>query len=337
MNSCEFRNSRFILKRTFDDATQASVALARDTKRNRDVILKITYAHVSKNASVGVCDDGFNNARREVCIIKNLNHRNIIEYLGKFSTRNYYTIMTKYHGGGILLDIVKLYPQSKLPTSVAKSYFKQLTSAVKYIHRLNIVHGDIKLENIVLTENLLRIKLIDWGYAVHKSPGSKMSKKCGSPHYVAPEIITGKLCDEKVDIWSMAVTLAAMLTGILIFNAISIIDVFDNIKNVRTLPMRIDPLPYNIIMACLKYNSKDRPSAKEIRSHKWLSSKGTTWFDVDSNQKGAACVSTSKGESSKHIGYSGSLSKGMKRTRLIIKRRSRTPALSRRMLPMIKE
>jgi len=96
--------------------------------------------------------------------------------------------------------------------------FRQIMSAMSYCHDLKICHRDLKPENILLSSDG-HIKIADFGMAaLHQTAGHQLSTCCGSPHYAAPEVLTGQLYSGyKVDIWSMGVILYAILSGLLPF------------------------------------------------------------------------------------------------------------------------
>ena len=98
-----------------------------------------------------------------------------------------------------------------------KRIFKQICSGVLYLHSLSMAHRDIKLENIVCSEDLSKVKFIDFGLCLDIScdPESKESKRfCGTTQYMAPEIIKGCCVEpKKADIWSLGVALYILIVG----------------------------------------------------------------------------------------------------------------------------
>ncbi|KAM7257388.1 hypothetical protein ACFE04_013129 [Oxalis oulophora] len=127
-----------------------------------------------------------------------------------------------------------------LSESVAKTIMVQLMAAVDHIHRLNVVHRDIKPDNI-LFDNDNNVKLTDFGSAVFNIEGeSTMSGVVGTPYYVAPEVLAGKEYGEKVDVWSCGVVLYVMLAGFPPFNGETSVEVFEAVMrgNLR-FPTRV--------------------------------------------------------------------------------------------------
>lgn len=117
----------------------------------------------------------------------------------------------EYAGGGELFDyIVK---KQKLDEKEACRIFQQIISGIEYLQRLNIVHRDMKPENLLLDHNM-NIKIVDFGLSNTYQRNEKLKTACGSPCYAAPEMISGKQYNGvDVDIWSCGVVLYALVCG----------------------------------------------------------------------------------------------------------------------------
>jgi len=106
-----------------------------------------------------------------------------------------------------------------LKEDVAKSVFKQIIEAIKYCHSKRILHRDIKLDNILLSLEGV-VKICDFGVSKIVNPGERMTEQCGTPAYIAPEILVDKGYEGfAIDIWSAGVVLFAMLYGTVPFKA----------------------------------------------------------------------------------------------------------------------
>jgi len=161
---------------------------------------------------------------KEVEILMSLSHPNII-YLKEYfeETGRVYVIM-EYLGGGELLDALLNKEKSAdgleahYSEADARLIFKQLIAGVKYLHDIGIVHRDLKLENLLLTKkgDLSTIKIADFGLA-KKYAQSQLSTICGTPQYVAPEVIRGGSTPytytKKCDLWSCGIILFILLGG----------------------------------------------------------------------------------------------------------------------------
>jgi len=157
---------------------------------------------------------------REASIWKELNHEclcGLIDYF--FIESSVVVFVMEYAEEGDLLSIIDEGLKVLSLETIVK-YFKQLCEAVVYLHSSRqIVHGDIKLENILINgeEN---VKLTDFGLSRHAS--TALNHYCGSVEYSAPEVLTGKVIDPfKTDIWSMGVVLYSLLFGKFPFDSVS--------------------------------------------------------------------------------------------------------------------
>jgi serine/threonine protein kinase len=126
-------------------------------------------------------------------------------------------IVIEFSSGGDLLSYVR--KRRQLKEEIAKSVFKQIIEAIQYCHSKRILHRDIKLDNILLNIDG-GVKICDFGVSKIVKPGEKMMEQCGTPAYIAPEILLDKGYEGfAVDIWSAGVVLYAMLYGTVPFKA----------------------------------------------------------------------------------------------------------------------
>ena len=156
----------------------------------------------------------------ETELMKRFNHKNITKILEVFNDEEYMLIIMEYINGGNLFSFVK--KRRKLSEKMAKFLFRQIILGIQHIHSKNVVHRDIKLENLLIDFNN-NVKICDFGIGrVLNSEDEILYDKCGTPMYMAPEIILAN--KEKgykgfpVDIWSSGITLYIMLSGNLPFN-----------------------------------------------------------------------------------------------------------------------
>jgi serine/threonine protein kinase len=148
---------------------------------------------------------------QEVMILKQTSHRNIIKLFEYFQTQRHVLIVIELSTGGDLLSYVR--KRRQLKEDIAKSLFKQIIEALRYCHSKRILHRDIKLDNILLTLEG-DVKICDFGVSKIVRSGEKMTEQCGTPAYIAPEILLDRGYEGfAVDIWSAGVVLFAMLYG----------------------------------------------------------------------------------------------------------------------------
>lgn len=147
--------------------------------------------------------------------VSRLGHTNIIRFIDLYEdTQFLYVIMEKCDGGEVFEKIVR---QKRFTESEMVSFCRQMFSAIEYIHSLGIIHRDIKAENFLYTDEGT-VKLIDFGLAVKlKNTKHMLNDIVGSPHYMAPEMLTHKY-SLPVDMWSAGVLIYLMLYGRYPFN-----------------------------------------------------------------------------------------------------------------------
>ena len=221
----------------------------------------------------------------EIEIMKLLgNHDSIASCRDAFFTRDTETT-TSY----IVTDLMKgsdmgaaLGERGSFSEEDARIIISQLLRAVVHMHDLGVVHRDIKLENILLPSDVdcTDIKLCDFGFATSGCPstGSNLTQRCGTPMYVAPEIIGERnvLYGNKVDVWSSGVVLFMLLSGYPPFIGNDMTELLNRI--LRSGPDFGDPAwnlvspdARDIVEKLLAKDPKKRPSAREALLHPWLS------------------------------------------------------------------
>ena len=152
--------------------------------------------------------------QREVCLMKIIDHPHILKCIDFYETeRNLYLIL-EYAERGELFEILILNKSFNL--GLAAKYFRELIYGLEYLHSTLICHRDLKPENILVTSDD-SIKIADFGFAKFMR-SNITSTSCGSPHYAAPELISGLPYDSfKSDIWSCGVVLYTMIVVCIFF------------------------------------------------------------------------------------------------------------------------
>lgn len=156
--------------------------------------------------------------KREISIMSRLRHPNIVKLYEVLATKaKIYFVMEFAKGGELFAKISK----GRFSEQLSRRYFQQLISAVEYCHSRGVFHRDLKLENLLLDENW-DLKISDFGLSAVKEqirPDGMLHTLCGTPAYVAPEILAKKGYDgAKVDMWSCGVVLFVLNAGYLPFN-----------------------------------------------------------------------------------------------------------------------
>lgn len=175
--------------------------------------------------------------------------------------------------GGDLLNYVR--KRRKLKEDIAKYIFKQIVEGLYYCHAKRIVHRDIKLDNLLLDEDG-SVKLCDFGVSKHlKDHNEVMTEQCGTPAYIAPEILKDKgYKGFGVDIWSLGVCLYAMLYGTVPFKANNMSELHQLILkakySLKDDKVEISDDAKNLIRALLEPDPSKRLNIEQVKKHPWL-------------------------------------------------------------------
>jgi serine/threonine protein kinase len=154
---------------------------------------------------------------QEFSILKQMRHASIIRLYETFESNKHILFVIELCGGGDLLTYVR--KRRKLTEDVAKSVFLRLVDGLNYCHAKSILHRDIKLDNILLNA-VGHMKICDFGVSKIVQKGERMTEQCGTPAYIAPEIIRDRGYEGfAADVWSAGVVLFAMLYGTVPFKA----------------------------------------------------------------------------------------------------------------------
>jgi calcium-dependent protein kinase len=215
---------------------------------------------------------------KEIEMLSNLDHPNIIKIYEYFvDDLNYYVITELATGGELYDKIAKLKHYSEHEAAII---MKQLLSAVCYTHSKGIVHRDLKPENILLesdTKGDLNIKLIDFGtsnYYERNKKANKLTLKVGTPYYIAPEVLK-KDYNNKCDMWSCGVIMYLLLSGQPPFDGIDEQSIFVKVKegnfSFSGKEWRgISEDAKDLITNLLTYNYKNRIDAEAALKHNWI-------------------------------------------------------------------
>ncbi|KAK3236543.1 MAP3K epsilon protein kinase 1, partial [Cymbomonas tetramitiformis] len=149
----------------------------------------------------------------EIDLLKNLNHKNIVKYLGSFRTKGHLNIILEYMENGSLSSIIKPNKFGAFPESLVAVYISQVLEGLQYLHDQGVIHNDVKGANILTTKEGL-VKLADFGVAMKLSEaGKKEHNVVGTPYWMAPEVIEMCGASYASDIWGVGCTVIELLTG----------------------------------------------------------------------------------------------------------------------------
>lgn len=216
------------------------------------------------------------NIEREISILRRLHHPNIIDLFEVLASKSKIYFVVEFAEAGELYEEVA--KKEKLTEDHARRYFRQLISAVKHCHSRGVFHRDLKLDNLLLDEND-NLKVTDFGLSAVKNqirPDGLLHTVCGTPSYVAPEILAKKGYDgAKADVWSCGVVLFTVTAGYLPFNDYNVTVLYRKIyRGQFRFPKCMSCDLKNLLSHMLDTNPKTRISVDEILEHPWFSSGG---------------------------------------------------------------
>ena len=193
-------------------------------------------------------------------------HENICKYYEIVRGSNCVFIVMEYCENNLTEILIK-----PLSEEFARNYFKQLVEAFKFLHKFNIIHRDLKPANILLTNNRTKIKIIDFGLS--KFDGSMTNTFCGSPYYMAPEVLSQVPYNSKIDIWALGAILYEMLSGNRTFgtlNSVSELVKMIEARNIAPIKQKMTKKCKDLIDRLLEIDVKKRIGWHELYNHTWF-------------------------------------------------------------------
>ena len=251
----------YIIKKTIGKGTFSKVKLGIHKETKQKVAIKI----LEKSAIVE--KDDLERIIREMTILNQIDHINVIKVYDIYESEDNYLIIMEYCEGGELFNyIVK---NQKLSEEETAFFFYQIINGVEYLHSKNIVHRDLKPENLLLCEGNI-LKIIDFGLSNFYN-GNYLSTPCGSPCYASPEMVSGnKYNGFNIDIWAIGIILFAMLCGYLPFEDDDNDVLFQKILECKLhYPSHLSPLAKDIMKKILVTNPEKRIKIPQIKKHKF--------------------------------------------------------------------
>eukprot|EP00434_Breviolum_minutum_P014579 symbB.v1.2.012852.t2/scaffold875.1/size155714/1 len=207
---------------------------------------------------------------QEVAIMKRLTgHANVIQLFEVVETPSQIVLVMEFATGGDLLKYVR--NRRRLAEPCAKDLFKQLLEGLEHIHKKMVVHRDIKLENLLL-DPFSCVKIADFGVAAVVQPEKKLHDHCGTPSYIAPEILQEEGYEGfPVDVWSSGIALYAMLCGRLPFKGKSMSELKRCILRGRyPCPEHLSTEAQQLIASMLTLEPRSRATVRSVLAHPFL-------------------------------------------------------------------
>mmetsp|Transcript_116300 Transcript_116300/g.181717 ORF Transcript_116300/g.181717 Transcript_116300/m.181717 type:complete len:1232 (+) Transcript_116300:100-3795(+) len=208
---------------------------------------------------------------QEVSVLKKLNgHPNTIQLFEVIETATHVVLVMEFAAGGDLLRYVR--QRRRLTEPCAQDLFKQLLEGIQHVHSQSIVHRDIKLENLLL-DSFGCLKIADFGVAVVvKPPGRRLHEHCGTPSYIAPEILLETGYEgQPVDVWSAGIVLYAMVCGRVPFKGEHLAELKRCILRGRfQLPSHLSEKAAALLRSIIVVDPRKRCTLRHCLSHDWL-------------------------------------------------------------------
>ncbi|TMW68420.1 hypothetical protein Poli38472_005888 [Pythium oligandrum] len=247
--------------RTVGKGTHGTVVLAR--RKGDGAVVAVKRVRTSQ-----ISENGRKQADNEVILLKSLYHVNIVRFYDHFMVDDELNIIMEYADGGNLRQLVKMRAREKMgpfPEAVIMSWFAQLVLAVAYIHGKNVLHRDLKAQNVFLTRKNV-VKLGDFGISKALAGDDTANTACGTPESMSPEICRGEPYGKKSDIWSLGCVLYEMIMCRRPFEAATLPEIFTKICKgdyPPILPTFSRELRL-LVQLMLQQDSSKRPSIEDI-------------------------------------------------------------------------
>nr|XP_020484926.1 MAP/microtubule affinity-regulating kinase 4-like isoform X4 [Labrus bergylta] len=250
------------LLKTIGKGNFAKVKLARHVLTGKEVAIKIIDKTQLNPTSL-------QKLFREVRIMKGLNHPNIVQLFEVIETDKTLYLIMEYASGGEVFDY--LVSHGRMKEVEARAKFRQIVSAVHYCHTKNIVHRDLKAENLLLDADA-NIKIADFGFSNEFTLGNKLDTFCGSPPYAAPELFQGKKYDgPEVDVWSLGVILYTLVSGSLPFDGQNLKELRERVlRGKYRVPFYMSTDCEGILRRFLVLNPSKRCTLEQVMKDKWI-------------------------------------------------------------------
>lgn len=262
LNNSDNFLGRYRLIKTIGKGNFAKVKLAKHIPTMKEVAIKIIDKTVLNPTSL-------KKLFREVTIMKMLDHPNIVKLYEVIDSQRTLYLVMEYASGGEVFDY--LVAHGRMREKEARAKFRQIVSAVQYCHQKQIIHRDLKAENLLL-DSEMNIKIADFGFSNEFVPGQTLDTFCGSPPYAAPELFKGLRYEgPEVDIWSLGVILYTLVSGTLPFDGNNLKELRERVlRGKYRIPFYMSTDCENLLKKFLVLNPLKRASLETIMKDKWM-------------------------------------------------------------------
>ncbi|XP_072990576.1 CBL-interacting protein kinase 8-like isoform X1 [Typha latifolia] len=268
---------KYEVGRTIGEGTFAKVKFAQNTETGESVAMKVLdRATIVKHKMV-------DQIKREISIMKLVRHPNVVRLHEVLASRTKIYIILEFITGGELFD--KIVRKGKLSEADSRRYFQQLIDGVDFCHSKGVYHRDLKPENLLL-DSQGNLKISDFGLSALPDQGvSLLRTTCGTPNYVAPEVLSHKGYNGAIaDIWSCGVILYVLLAGYLPFDEVDLTTLYSKIDKAEfSCPSWFSVGAKSLIHRILDPNPECRIRIEEIRNDEWFKKNYVPIREVESD------------------------------------------------------
>ncbi|XP_077991378.1 testis-specific serine/threonine-protein kinase 2-like [Glandiceps talaboti] len=216
---------------------------------------------------------------RELDILTDLEHENIITTYGHFSFNEKVYILQEFAENGDVLSYIRMVG-SALPERLAKQWIRETTAGLEYLHKQGITHRDLKCENLLLDYDMT-VKITDFGFARFVEPDDLSKTYCGSAAYASPEILKSQPYHPMPsDIWALGVVTYILTCGEMPFgdDTTNVSKIMRRQQDGIVFPLlrRLSPECKELLKAMLRIQPKERITAEEVLANRWLNVPAST-------------------------------------------------------------
>ncbi|XP_047316459.1 serine/threonine-protein kinase ATG1c-like [Impatiens glandulifera] len=261
----------YVVEKQIGSGSFSVVWLARHRVHQKEVAIKeVITGRLNKKLQESLMS--------EIVILKKINHPNIIRLLDIIEeTGRIYFVLEYCRGGDLSIFIQRRH--GRVSEATAKHFMQQLAAGLQILRDNNLIHRDLKPQNLLLSANddNATLKIADFGFARPLQPKGLAETLCGSPLYMAPEIMQLQKYDAKADLWSVGAILFQLVTGKPPFTGNNQIQLFDNIMKSTDLHFPPDkkkdlsPESMDLCRKLLRRNPVERLTFEEFFNHPFLS------------------------------------------------------------------
>lgn len=207
----------------------------------------------------------------EISIHRSLAHQHVVGFHGFFEDNDFVFVVLELCRRRSLLELHKR--RKALTEPEARYYLRQIVLGCQYLHGNRVIHRDLKLGNLFLNEDL-EVKIGDFGLATKvEYDGERKKTLCGTPNYIAPEVLSKKGHSFEVDVWSIGCIMYTLLVGKPPFETSCLKETYLRIKNNEySIPKHINPVASSLIKKMLQPDPSARPTIHELLNDEFFTS-----------------------------------------------------------------